>query len=90
MLLANLLPFLTAQIFVRCEQQTFFKLPETEAMLLFIRSSVYPLSEIKHDGLGEELANAIDVLRLYNDPHLFDCRVGEAWAKLVADYLRAP
>jgi hypothetical protein len=76
------------KVFIRCERQTFCKLPHTEAVLFFIRTCVYPLSDIKDEGLGEQLANAIDGLRLGNNPEIFDYKEGKAWAEPVKAFLR--
>lgn len=57
-------------------------------MLFFIRTCIYPLSDIKHEDLGEQLANAIDGLRLGNNPEIFDYKEGRAWAEPVKAFLR--
>ncbi len=80
---------LIRQVFMRCERQTFCRLPRTKAALFFIRTCVYPISEVREEGLGHELANAIHGLRSGSDPGIFSYKVGEVWAKLVTEYLRS-
>ena len=53
---------------VRCELQTLFALPKSGGRVLSVHLYLYPLQEIKDVGLGLELAEAIDGLRMGNVP----------------------
>jgi hypothetical protein len=50
---------------------------------------VYPIKQIKEEGLGEDLANAIDGLRKGNVPDMHTYKRGDVWGEAVKDYLRS-
>lgn len=49
----------------------------------------YPIREIKEEGLGEELALAIDGLKEGNVPEIHRYKRGPVWGEAVKAYLRA-
>jgi hypothetical protein len=49
---------------------------------------LYPLSEIKEEGLGEELAQAIDGLKEGSVPEMHFYKRGVVWGEAVKEYLR--
>ena len=53
---------------VRCELQTVFALPKSGGKILSVHLYLYSLQEIKDAGLGPEMAQAIDGLKLGNAP----------------------
>lgn len=50
---------------------------------------MYPISEIKDEGSGPELADAIEGLRRGNAPGMWTYKGSVHWAEFVCDYLRA-
>lgn len=51
-----------AQCWLRVERQVLFKLPQTGAAVFVVKTYLYPLGEVKGEGLGCELADAIEGL----------------------------
>lgn len=62
------------QIYVRCELQTLFRLPVTGARIFTIHEYVYPLQQIKDEGLGPAMIEAIAGLKTGNVPEIWDYR----------------
>ncbi|KAI4181529.1 MAG: hypothetical protein LQ346_006758 [Caloplaca aetnensis] len=56
------------ECYVRCELQTLFALPKSGGKVLSVHLYLYPLREIKDVGLGMQMAEAIDGLKLGNVP----------------------
>jgi hypothetical protein len=50
---------------------------------------MYPIQEIKDEGLGEELATAIDGLKGGNVPEMHFYKRGIEWGTAVKKYLRS-
>ncbi len=50
---------------------------------------MYPISEIKEEGLGEELALAIDGLREGSVPGMHFYKKGVVWGEAVKGFLRS-
>jgi hypothetical protein len=50
---------------------------------------LYPIKEIKDEGLGEELAQAIDGLKEGNAPQMHFYKRGAVWSEAVKRYLRS-
>ena len=74
---------------MRCERQTLHRLPKSKALVLGIKTYVYPLREIKEEGLGEELATAIDGLKGGKVPEVQFYKGGDEWGTAVKEYLRS-
>lgn len=74
---------------IRCELQTLSRLPKTGAILFSFKTLLYTLEEIKSDGLGPEVAEAIDGLRQGNAPGMWQYKGAVRWAKKVNEYLRS-
>ncbi|KAJ5084128.1 hypothetical protein NUU61_008707, partial [Penicillium alfredii] len=53
---------------VRCERQSLHRLPQSRAILFSFKTYLYSLPEIKDEGFGEILAQAIDGLKEGNAP----------------------
>ncbi|KAK4152214.1 hypothetical protein C8A00DRAFT_16454 [Chaetomidium leptoderma] len=73
----------------RVELQTLTRLPETQAILFSFKTYMYPLDEIRAEGLGPQLADAIDGLKAGNAPGMWVYKGGVRWGKAACEYLRA-
>ena len=71
------------------ELQTLTRLPKTKAILFSFKTYLYPLKEIQDEGLGPELADAIEGLKAGNAPGMWVYKGGAKWSERVCDYLRA-
>lgn len=69
--------------------QTLSRLPKTKAILFSFKTLLYTLEEIKAEGLGPELADAIDGLSQGNAPGMWTYKGAIRWGKKVNEYLRA-
>ncbi|KZZ88944.1 hypothetical protein AAL_07887 [Moelleriella libera RCEF 2490] len=75
--------------FVRVELQTLTRLPKTQAILFSFKTYMYGVSGIKNDGLGPELADAIEGLKSGNAPDMWNYKSAGRWAKPVCEFLRS-
>ncbi|RDA91119.1 hypothetical protein CP533_6689 [Ophiocordyceps camponoti-saundersi (nom. inval.)] len=74
--------------FLRVELQTLTRLPLTRDILFSFKTYLYPLKEIKDEGLGPDLAEATEGLRMGNAPGMWKYKAGAQWAASVSEYLR--
>lgn len=74
---------------VRVELQTLTRLPRTRAILFSFKTYLYPVSEIKEEGLGLQLADAIEGLKKGNAPGMWTYKGSIRWGKSVCEYLRS-
>ncbi|KAK2611872.1 hypothetical protein N8I77_005191 [Diaporthe amygdali] len=74
---------------VRCELQTLSRLPKTRAILFSFHTHLYTLEEVKSEGLGPQLAEAIDGLVKGNAPGMWQYKGALRWGKKVKEYLRS-
>ncbi|CZR66982.1 uncharacterized protein PAC_16881 [Phialocephala subalpina] len=74
---------------VRCELQTLFALPKTGGRILSVHLYLYPLQQIKDEGLGRELIEAIDGLKLGNAPAFWRYKRAPLWQEKVKEFLRS-
>lgn len=81
--------FCLSQTFVRCERQTLHRLPKSQAVVFAFKTYLYPIKDIKEEGLGEELAQAIDGIRSGNVPQMHFYKRGAVWGEAVKRYLRS-
>lgn len=72
--------------FLRCERQVFTRLPKSGAVIMLVRTYLTPVKQIREEGLGEVMANAIESLP--DDLAVYKRR--KTWGKAVAEYLRMP
>lgn len=72
----------------RVELQTLTRLPETQAILFSFKTYLYPLGDIKAEGLGPHLADAIEGLKAGNAPGMWLYKGGARWGRAVCEYLR--
>ncbi|KXG46905.1 Protein of unknown function DUF3445 [Penicillium griseofulvum] len=77
------------QTVLRCERQTLHRLPVSKALVFFVHTYVYPVRQIKDEGSGEDLANAIDGLKRGNVPEIHTYKKGDVWGEALKDFLRA-
>ncbi|EXJ86709.1 hypothetical protein A1O3_03662 [Capronia epimyces CBS 606.96] len=75
--------------FVRSERQTLHRLPKSKALVFAFHTYLYPIKQIKEEGGGEELAAAIDGLKLGNVPQMHFYKRGAVWGEAVKKYLRS-
>jgi hypothetical protein len=65
------------------------RLPITKALVFSFKTYMYPLKDIKDEGLGEELAQAIDGLKEGSVPAMHFYKRGVVWGEAVKTYLRS-
>ncbi|PYI10125.1 hypothetical protein BO78DRAFT_383573 [Aspergillus sclerotiicarbonarius CBS 121057] len=73
---------------LRCERQTLHRLPKTKALIFTFHTYTYPIQEIKDEGVGEDLAAAIDGLKEGNVPEIHRYKRGPVWGEAVKAFLR--
>ncbi|KAK3066300.1 hypothetical protein LTR53_017413 [Teratosphaeriaceae sp. CCFEE 6253] len=74
---------------LRCERQTLHRLPGTKALVFGFKTYLYGLDEIKAEGLGPALADAIDGLSRGSVPDMAFYKRGVVWGEKVKEYLTA-
>lgn len=72
---------------LRCERQTLHRLPKTNALVFAFKTYQYTLPELKEEGSGQELADAIDGLTKGNVPEMAYYKRGVVWGDKVKEYL---
>jgi hypothetical protein len=77
------------QTFLRCERQTLHRLPVSGAIVFAFHTYLYPIRDIKAEGSGEDLAQAIDGLENGSVREMFTYKNGDKWADAVREYLRS-
>ncbi|PYH87436.1 hypothetical protein BO71DRAFT_454675 [Aspergillus ellipticus CBS 707.79] len=75
--------------FMRCERQLLHRLPRTKALVFSFHTYTYPIRQIKEEGLGEEMAIAIDGLKEGNVPEIHRYKRGPVWGEAVKAFLRS-
>ncbi|KAI6093420.1 hypothetical protein F4821DRAFT_80861 [Hypoxylon rubiginosum] len=75
--------------YVRMELQTLTRMPKTRAILFSFKTYLCPVKEIKAEGLGADLADAIEGLKRGNAPGMWVYKGGIRWGKSVCEYLRS-
>ena len=71
------------------ELQTLTRMPKTRAILFSFKTYLYPIQDIKAEGLGPDLADAIEGLKTGNAPGMWVYKGGVRWGKSVCEYLRS-
>jgi hypothetical protein len=77
-----------AQTVLRCERQTLHRLPQTGAILFAFKTYQYWLQELRDEGCGEALADAIDGLGEGNAPGMKVYKRQVVWGEKVKAFLR--
>ncbi len=71
------------------ELQTLTRLPKTQAILFSFKTYLWPVKEVKEEGLGPQFADAIEGLPRGNAPGMWVYKGGIRWGKSVCAYLRS-
>ncbi|KAI1847992.1 hypothetical protein JX266_006105 [Neoarthrinium moseri] len=74
---------------LRAELQHLHRLPKTKAIVLTFKTYMYPLSVLKQEGEGENLAQAIEGLSKGNVPEMSEYKGSHLWGRAVCNYLRS-
>ncbi|KAL4785686.1 hypothetical protein BJX76DRAFT_346867 [Aspergillus varians] len=77
------------ETYLRCERQTLHRLPKSKALVFAFHTYTYPIKDVRDEGLGEELAVAIDGLKAGSVPGIFPYKRGPYWGEAVKTFLRA-
>jgi hypothetical protein len=64
------------------------RLPKTKALVFSFKTYLYPIKDIKDEGLGEELASAIEGLQTGSVPQMNVYKRGVVWGEAVKNFLR--
>lgn len=73
---------------LRVELQTLTRLRKTGAILFAFKTYMYQLKDIKDEGLGPQLADAIEGLKSGNAPGMWKYKGAVRWGKSVCEFLR--
>ena len=65
------------------------RLPQSQAVLFSYKTYIYPLSDIKKEGNGHTLANAVMGLGTGNCPGMHRYKGAVIWGEEVVSYLRS-
>ena len=63
------------------ELQTLTRLPKTRAIIFPFKTYLYPLEDIKDEGLGPQLIEAIEGLQKGNAPGMFKYKGAVRWVR---------
>ncbi|KAE8372345.1 hypothetical protein BDV26DRAFT_297946 [Aspergillus bertholletiae] len=74
---------------LRCERQTLHRLPQTKGLVFAFHTYTYPIQTVKDEGLGEEMAAAIDGLKRGSVPEMHWYKRGSIWGEAVKEFLRS-
>lgn len=77
------------EVYVRCELQTLHRLPRTKAVVFAFHTYMYPLQDIKADGTGPDLIDAIAGLDQGNVPGMAKYKRRDDWGQQIVDYLQS-
>lgn len=80
---------LLLQVHLRSERQVVHRLPKSGAIVFSFKTYLYPIKDIKAEGAGEELATAIDGLKLGTVPQFHWYKKAPVWGEAVKEYLRS-
>lgn len=71
------------------ELQTLTRLPQTRSILFSFKTYLYPVKDLKDEGIGPEVADAIEGLGRGNAPGMAEYKGSVRWGKQICEYLRA-
>ncbi|KAJ6083163.1 hypothetical protein N7467_007298 [Penicillium canescens] len=74
---------------LRCERQTLHRMPVSEALVFAFHTYTYPIRQIRDEGLGEDMAVAVDGLRKGNVPEMHIYKKGDVWGEALKEFLRS-
>ena len=72
----------------RVECQTLTRLPQTRGVLFSFKTYLFPIRDIKAEGMGPGLADAVEGLKSGNAPGMWTYKGGVRWGKSMCAYLR--
>ncbi|KAI8937160.1 hypothetical protein NX059_006373 [Plenodomus lindquistii] len=73
---------------LRCERQTLHRLPGTGALVFAFKTYIYPISDLRNEGSGPVLADAIDGLAKGSVPRIAVYKKQVVWGEKVKAFLR--
>jgi len=76
------------QTMLRCERQTLHRLPKTKALVFAFKTYQYKIRDVRDEGCGIELADAIEGIGEGNAPGMMVYKRQVVWGKKVAAFLR--
>ncbi|KAF3036483.1 hypothetical protein E8E12_007251 [Didymella heteroderae] len=74
--------------FLRCERQTLHRLPKSSAVVFAFKTYQYPISELRDEGSGEALCEAIDGMGKGSAPQMVVYKRQVVWGEKVKAFLR--
>lgn len=81
-------PF-SPQTYARIELQTLSRLPKTRAIIFSFKTYLYPVESLKKEGLGPQVADAIEGLKTGNAPGMWRYKGAPQWGEPICKYLRS-
>lgn len=87
--LADLKSPFSPQTYARIELQTLSRLPKTRAILFSFKTYLYPVESLKKEGLGPQVADAIEGLKTGNAPGMWRYKGAPQWGEPICKYLRS-
>ncbi|OJK04248.1 hypothetical protein ASPACDRAFT_23094 [Aspergillus aculeatus ATCC 16872] len=72
---------------LRCERQVLFRLPSSNAVVFVVRTYMYPLQEIKEEGNGPRMVEAIAGLKAGSSPGFHFYKRAAVWQRAVSEFL---
>ncbi|UKZ80053.1 hypothetical protein TrVFT333_007818 [Trichoderma virens FT-333] len=78
-----------SKTYARIELQTLTRLPKTRAILFSFKTYLYPVEGIKKEGLGPQVADAIEGLKTGNAPGMWRYKGAPQWGEPICKYLRS-
>ncbi|GFN21332.1 heme-dependent oxidative N-demethylase family protein [Aspergillus tubingensis] len=72
---------------LRCERQMLFRLPISQAVVFVVRTYMYPLQDVKKEGNGPRLVEAIAGLKEGSSPGFHFYKRAAVWQRAVSEYL---
>jgi hypothetical protein len=72
---------------LRMERQTLYRLERTGGLIFSFKTFMEPLSELKREGSGPQLANALNGLRMGSVPAMDVYKDGVIWREPLVEYL---
>jgi hypothetical protein len=75
--------------FLRCERQTLHRLEKTGAAIFGFKTYLYGLGEVRKQGEGEEMANAVEGMGRGSVKGMFVYKKVVVWGDKVVSFLRA-
>ncbi|OPB43387.1 hypothetical protein A0O28_0105780 [Trichoderma guizhouense] len=78
-----------SKTYARIELQTLSRLPKTRAILFSFKTYLYPVESLKKEGLGPQVADAIEGLKTGNAPGMWRYKGAPQWGEPICKYLRS-